>query len=174
MATVHLICGSTGAGKTTYALKLESLLNAPRFSIDEWMEALFIRDQPENMSFDWAWERVLRCEDRIWASAKEFIKRDIDVILDLGLSKHLHRQRFYKLASEAKAAPALHYVTAPVDIRRDRVKTRNEEQSDTFAFEVTDGMFDFMEDFFEAPEGAELKRAQVIDTHEEKDSPPQM
>jgi len=164
MATAHLICGSTGAGKTTYAMKLESLLNAPRFSIDEWMEALFLKDQPEELSFDWAWERVQRCEDRIWAAAKEFLARDIDVVLDLGLSKRLHRQRFYKMAQDASAAPALHYVTAPAEVRRARVGQRNTEKADTFAFEVTDAMFDFMEDFFEAPEGAELSRAEVIET----------
>ena len=38
---IHLICGSTGAGKTTYALELAERIGAVRFSIDEWMTALF-------------------------------------------------------------------------------------------------------------------------------------
>jgi len=42
----HFICGSTGAGKTTYALKLSDEIGAVRFSIDEWMAALFWMDTP--------------------------------------------------------------------------------------------------------------------------------
>ncbi|MCW9032920.1 MAG: ATP-binding protein [Rhodospirillales bacterium] len=164
MPTVHLICGSTGAGKTTYAMKLEGLLNAPRFSIDEWMERLFWKDAPAEPDFDWAWERVQRCEDRIWAVAKEFLARDLDVVLDLGLSKRLHRQRFYKLAQDVGAAPALHYVTADIDTRRERVRERNKGDSETFEIEVSDENFNFMEDFFEAPEGKELEAAQVVET----------
>ena len=33
---LHLVCGSTGAGKTTYAIALADRLCAVRFSIDEW------------------------------------------------------------------------------------------------------------------------------------------
>jgi len=38
---IHLVCGSTGAGKTTYARALSERIGAVRFSIDEWMTALF-------------------------------------------------------------------------------------------------------------------------------------
>src|SRR5689334_16988583 len=43
---VHLICGSTGAGKTTYARRLADEIGAVVFSIDEWMAALFWMDAP--------------------------------------------------------------------------------------------------------------------------------
>jgi hypothetical protein len=43
---IHLICGSTGAAKTTYALQLAAELGAIRFLIDEWMAALFWMDSP--------------------------------------------------------------------------------------------------------------------------------
>ena len=43
---IHLIWGSTGAAKTTYALQLAPELGAIRFSIDEWMAALFWMDSP--------------------------------------------------------------------------------------------------------------------------------
>jgi adenylate kinase family enzyme len=61
----HLVCGSTGAGKTTYSLALAQRLNAVRFSIDEWMVGLFAKDKPEPMQFAWVVERVERCEDQI-------------------------------------------------------------------------------------------------------------
>ena len=39
-ATLHLICGMTGAGKTTLAKKLEASLPAVRFCPDEWIMKL--------------------------------------------------------------------------------------------------------------------------------------
>ena len=41
---MHLLCGPTGAGKTTYARELAEAESAVRFSIDEWMSALFWMD----------------------------------------------------------------------------------------------------------------------------------
>ncbi len=58
---IHLICGSTGAGKTTYALRLSDRLKATRFSIDEWMATLFWMDTPQPLNPAWSLERVERC-----------------------------------------------------------------------------------------------------------------
>ena len=44
---IHLICGSTGAGKTTYARELANNIGGIVFSIDEWMVSLFREDAPE-------------------------------------------------------------------------------------------------------------------------------
>ena len=41
---IHLICGSTGAGKTTYARELATNIGGVVFSIDEWMVTLFGED----------------------------------------------------------------------------------------------------------------------------------
>ena len=59
--SIHLICGSTGAGKTTYALQLAEKLYAVRFSIDAWMAALFWMDTPQPLDPAWSIERVERC-----------------------------------------------------------------------------------------------------------------
>ena len=66
---IHLICGSTGAGKTTYAVRLSAELGAIRFSIDEWMASLFWMDSPQPIEPDWTMQRLERCHDRIWATA---------------------------------------------------------------------------------------------------------
>ena len=84
MATAHLICGSTGAGKTTYALKLAGVTGAIRFTIDEWMARLFLPDAPEPLTFQWALERVIRCENQILAVCGQIAPLGRDVILDLG------------------------------------------------------------------------------------------
>ena len=41
-ATLFIICGLPGAGKTTLAKKIEGSLSAVRMSADDWMTALSI------------------------------------------------------------------------------------------------------------------------------------
>jgi hypothetical protein len=53
-ATIHLLCGSTGAGKTTHARDLVAQTGAVSFSIDAWMAALFWMDAPEPPDPAWA------------------------------------------------------------------------------------------------------------------------
>ena len=67
---VHLVAGSTGAGKTTYAFALAAREGALRLSIDEWMTTLFGPDQPTPLRFEWMMERVDRCEQQMWASSR--------------------------------------------------------------------------------------------------------
>ena len=62
MATAHPVCGPTGAGKTTCALRPAGETGALRFSSDEWMRRLYFPDAPEPLSHQRALERVERCE----------------------------------------------------------------------------------------------------------------
>lgn len=151
MPTVHLICGPTGAGKTTFARKLAVEYKGLRFSIDEWMAALFAADAPDPLTFDWAIERVGRCEEMIWRTGLAALAAGRDVVLDLGFDTREQRDRFRALAAEAGHGVALHHVTAGRDERLERVRRRNVDGSETLAFTVTDGMFDFMENRFESP-----------------------
>lgn len=50
-------------------------------------------------------------------------------------------------------------------MRRHRVLDRNSDKGETFSFEVTPIMFDFMEKEFEAPREAELVNATVFSTY---------
>jgi hypothetical protein len=51
---------------------------------------------------------------------------------------------------------ALHFVDVPSKPRWQRVQKRNAEQAETFQFEVTRGMFDFIEGLWETPDEAEM------------------
>lgn len=75
------------------------------------------------------------------------------------------RKLFLQLAKDHSKATQLHYVTAPLTIRRERVLNRNIEKGATFSFEVTPGMFDFMESEFHLPLDDELNEAIVVDTY---------
>ena len=52
-----IITGSTGAGKTSYAIDLTRRIGGVRFSIDEWMTTLFLMDSLQPIEFEWAMAR---------------------------------------------------------------------------------------------------------------------
>lgn len=153
---VFLITGGTGAGKTTYALKLAQETGAIRFSIDDWMTTLFWMDSPDPISFEWAMERIGRTEAQMWETAQQVLAQGLSVILDLGFTKAAHRQKFYDLAKTADTEASLHWVDISPEERWRRVESRNAEKGETFAMEVPREMFDFMENEWEAPSDSEL------------------
>jgi predicted kinase len=162
VSQVHIVFGPQGAGKSFYARKLAESRKATRFSIDEWMAGLYGPDLPSPMNLAWIMERVQRCERQIWSVAQQIVQNGASVVLDLGFMKVQNRSAFIARASDAGVAARLHYVTAPYDLRKARVTTRNEEKGDTFAFEVTPVMFEFMEAQFEAATEVELATATMI------------
>ncbi|MBL4863698.1 MAG: ATP-binding protein [Rhodobiaceae bacterium] len=161
---VNLVCGSTGAGKSTFARALADDRQAVRFSIDEWMSNLYWPDQAPGEDYRWAIERVERCERQIWATCCEILSRDRDVILDLGFTERKQRDRFRTWAEAVGVPTVTHFVTADIEVRRSRVRKRNEGEGETFAFEVTDEMFDFMEGIFEPPTEAETSSLEIVKT----------
>lgn len=152
---VNFVCGSTGAGKTTYARGLAAERNAVRFSIDDWMNELYWPDQEPGADYRWALERVERCERRIWAVARDILATGGEVVLDLGFTERRQRDRLRAWAAEADVEVLTHFLDVDAETRRARVKRRNAEKGDTFVFKVTDDMFDFMEGLFEPPTDAE-------------------
>jgi predicted kinase len=155
-ALIHLVCGSTGAGKTTYAIALTEKLRGVRFSIDEWMSALFWMDTPQPIESAWAMARVERSMEQIWRTAMQVAARGIPCVLDLGLGQRIHRDEFASRAQSARLPPQLHFLDVPADERWRRVQTRNAGKSQTLPFAVTREMFDFVEGIFEPPGAAEL------------------
>lgn len=161
---IYLICGPTGAGKTSYAIQLANKNAAIRFTIDEWMTCLFSADMQKSTDLDWMLARLNRCERQIWALCQQILKQQMSVVLDLGLAKKVHRDKFRHLATTVNVEPQLHYISADPLLRRQRVKLRNENKDQSYAFEVTDAMFDFMESWFEPPENQELSQSIVVNT----------
>jgi len=155
-AAFHLICGSTGAGKSTYSQVLAKELNGLHFAIDRWMVTLFWQDSPQPIEFDWTMARIDRCEAMIFETAKQAISIGVPAILDLGFTKSAHRQKFAKLAAEAQIPVVLHVLDVPVEERWARVESRNANKGDTYAMEVDRSMFDFVETMWELPDAVEM------------------
>jgi predicted kinase len=153
---IHLVGGSTGAGKTTYAIALSARLGAIRFSIDEWMTALFWMDSPQPIQFEWTIERVNRCEAQIFAVARQLAARAVPSVLDLGFATAAQRAKFATLAKESDLVAQLHFIDIPADERWRRVVSRNESKGETYRLDVPREMFEFMESMWEPPSDAEM------------------
>ena len=96
---IHLIVGNTGSGKTTYSNELKSKTNGIIFSIDKWNNTLFFADKKPNDGLEWFLERIERAEKMIMNLVKQLENSKTDSILDLGLSKFEHREKFRKFAN---------------------------------------------------------------------------
>lgn len=159
MAKAYLICGSTGAGKSTLSKKLEQEELAHVFSIDEWMNSLFWADAPKTDVFPWAEERVRRCEDLMYLLGQRLLEKNQNVVFDLAYSTKEQRQKAYGFFRSSNLNFELIYLDVPVEVRLQRVKDRNRLKPDTYQFDVDEAMFNFMETIFEPPSEEELRNA---------------
>lgn len=155
-ATFHLVCGSTGAGKTTHALRLVQECGALHFSIDDWMVRLFGPDQPPKRDWSWIAERLARCESLIVETATEAGRQGVSSVLDLGFQRADQRQRIAQQAQAAGLAIRLHFIDVPTEERWRRVSGRNDAQGETYRVTVTRPMFDFIESIWQPPSPDEM------------------
>lgn len=159
---IHLIIGNTGSGKTTYANKLKNKTNGIVFSIDKWNKTLFLEDKKPSDRLEWFLERIARAEEIILDLITQLENSKTDSILDLGLSKYEHREKFRKFAQLNKFDLTSHFLDIPKETRLKRVLKRNSEKGETFEFEVSRENFDFMEGWFERPTKKEMIGGIVI------------
>ena len=159
---IHLITGNTGAGKTTYAQELKKSTNGVVFSIDQWNNTLFLMDKKPEDGLEWFLERIDRAENLIINLVHQLEESTTDSILDLGFSKATHRNKFREFAESNGYELRIHFLDIPRDTRLKRVFHRNEEQGDTFEFEVKKEDFDFMEEWFERPTEAEMANGIIV------------
>lgn len=159
---IHLIVGNTGSGKTTYANELKRRINGIIFSIDKWNNTLFLPDKKSEDGLAWFLERIERAEHIILDLVGQLENSKTDSILDLGLSKFEHREKFRRFAKANGFELRIHFLDIPKSTRLSRVMKRNTEKGSTFEFEVTQENFNFMENWFERPTEKELVKGVVI------------
>lgn len=153
---IHLIVGNTGSGKTTYSTELKRKTNGIIFSIDKWNKTLFLADKKPTDGLEWFLERIERAEKLIMTLVSQLEISKTDSILDLGLSKFEHREKFRKFADLNGYELRTHFLDIPKETRLNRVMKRNKEKGETFEFEVSKENFDFMENWFEKPTKKEM------------------
>jgi predicted kinase len=158
-ATLNVIFGPCGAGKTTYAHALARREGAVPFVLDEWGARLFGPDVSGPLDFGWMVERLGRCDALIWSTATAVLAAGTSVVLDIGAMRRADRERIRQRAQAAGLSVQWHFVDAPQEVRRARVAGRNTTKGETFVREVTAEMFSLLEGRYEAPAPTELDGA---------------
>ncbi len=120
-ATVHLLAGLNGAGKSTHARRLESDLPAVRFTLDEWMLRLHqLRyDDPRYPPL------AQSCQELIWDTALQVLTTGTEVVLDWNLWSRDRRVQWRDRAMAVGSTPVLHYVRVPIELAVSRAQLRN-------------------------------------------------
>jgi predicted kinase len=162
MPTAHLICGPPGAGKTAYAIALAARVRAVRFSVEQWLAALFAADHNSALGVEWAVERTDRCEQQIWVVAEQVLMAGTSVVLDLGLPRADDRDRWRALVAGTIAESKLHYLDVSREIRRSRILERTQSGSSSGALAITEALFDRIDARFEDPTDDELYGAMIL------------
>lgn len=121
MAIAHLVHGYLGAGKTTFARRLEQKLPAIRFSHDEWMTSLYGDDPPMDQ-FPEFHQRVSKLIDAQWTRC---VKLGLDVVLDFGFWSRRQRDETRATAAGLGASARLYLLECPEEEAWRRVDKRN-------------------------------------------------
>lgn len=144
----YVICGFIGAGKTTFARKLEMETGAVRITKDEWMIKIFGNKITSDKNFEEYDKNII---DLARDTAFKILKSGGDVILDEGFWAKSQRNEMKKKISELGAKPILYYVEYPVEKMRERVVARSEIPPED-SFEINGEMFDSYLKHWQPPE----------------------
>jgi predicted kinase len=144
----YVICGFIGAGKTTFARKLEKETGAIRITKDEWVIKIFGNKITSDNNFEKYDKNITELATDI---AFKILKAGKDVIIDEGFWVKSQRDDIKKKISEVGAKPILYYVECPVEKMRERVVTRSKIPSED-SFEINGEMFDSYLKYWQPPE----------------------
>lgn len=151
MATLILMCGLPGSGKTTLAKQIERERHALRLTPDEWIVRLFGADLTPP-TLDWCRDPV---EALQWEVAERALTLGIDVILDFGFWTHNEREEFRSRARGLGAGTELYYLDAPREVLSARLAARNSNLP-PYTFRVSEAHLDLWWGLFEPPTTDEL------------------
>jgi predicted kinase len=146
-ATLLLMVGLPGAGKTTRAKQLAPAHRALRLTPDEWMIPLFEGTQPEGK------RDVL--EGLLITVALQALRVGTNVVLDFGLSSRDERSALRWLARSAGASCQVLYLPVDQDVQRARITHRQATASHQ-TFPMSEADIDSWREQFQVPDAAEL------------------
>ena len=125
-ATLHLMVGLPGSGKTTYAKQLEADRSAVRFTPDEWQIKLF-GDDTDHSEHD---ARHTAVEEIMWEYAQKLLKQNVSVIMDFGFWSAEERLGLCKAAKAMQVDFEVHFMDVPKDELLRRVQLRNQREDE--------------------------------------------
>jgi predicted kinase len=118
-ASLIIVCGLPGSGKTTHASRLAAERGGVRLAPDDWMDALGVN----------LWDTVMRArvEALQWSLAKDLLRAGVIVIVEWGTWSRAERDTLRVEARELGAAVELVYLDVPVDELWRRIRDRGRE-----------------------------------------------
>ena len=154
-ATLTLLCGKIGAGKTTKSKQLAKEYNAVLLSEDEWLSSLY----PQQIAtFDDYIELSQRLKPLIKAHVQNILSTNTNVVMDFPANTRLQRKWFKELAEEVAAKPMLVYLNISNEQCLKQIAQRRIEQPERAQFD-TEAVFNQVTQYFEVPsddEGLDL------------------
>ncbi len=150
VATLYLMVGLPGAGKTARAKELEVRPGALRLTPDEWILTLFGTDL-DRAARDAAREPV---ESLQWKLARRVLALGCNVVLDWGFWSRAERMRCRAQAEALGARVEIVFLNAHADELWARISGRHESRSGTL--HITRSELERWADQFEPPGGDEL------------------
>lgn len=147
MATLFMICGLPGSGKTTLAKRLEISENALRLCPDEWIAQ--IRADPNDiLELDRLRSPV---ESVQWDIAKRTLLLGVNVILENGFWSRGERNHFRSEAEALGAEVKLYFLDVPLNELWVRLSHRNSSLP-SGSFVVTKPNLELWAKSFEPPD----------------------
>lgn len=151
-ATIYLIVGLPGAGKTTQAKQLEHSASALRLTPDEWQIALFGDQNPPD-------KRDL-VEGKLIQLGMRAAQLGTNVVFDFGFWGKDERSSLRWIATTVGARPEVIYLPIAPDEQRRRVTNRFATTPDQ-TFQMSDVELEQWRTQFQAPDDEELLGSQI-------------
>ncbi len=152
MATLFLICGLPGAGKTTLARQLEQERPALRLCPDEWITQI-IADPTDQAELDRLRSPVEAVQ---WEVATRALVLGIDVVLEWGFWSREERRNYRAQAEALGACVELRYLEVGREELWARLSKRNANLPPG-TFVVTEEQLNLWWSLFEPPTQEELE-----------------
>ncbi len=149
-ATVYLIVGLPGAGKTTHAKQLELEAPALRLTPDEWQIVLFDYENPDD-------KRDL-VEGKLIEIGMRAAQLGTNVVFDFGFWSRDERSALRSIAASLGCDSRVVYLPIGPDEQRQRITHRFATTPDQ-TFAISEAELAEWRTVFEAPDQAELEGA---------------
>ena len=148
-ATLFIIAGLPGVGKSTRAAALEAATGAVRMEPDGWMDELKLDL--------WDEDRRASIETMQWRLGRRFLAASVSVIIEWGTWGRDERLGLLEDARALGARVELIWLTAPAEIMLERVTRRGRENPPITLAQIEEWI-----GLFQAPDAGELARYDAV------------
>lgn len=145
-AMLHLVCGKIAAGKSTLTAALGAAPNTLIVSEDDWLAALYPGEQN---SLEEYLRNAARLRTAITPHLVALLRMGVSVVLDFPANTPASRAWMRTLFEGAGVAHRLHFLDAPDELCKARLRIRNVEGGNPFT--MSDAVFDLFTRHFVPP-----------------------